>query len=171
VRKGAVSVELKQLRPIQIKPLVADRHLAVLTIWRSYTGVGPTSLAGEDFNTTMTHLSALSRSFPLRRSLSHLLRQRRARHYRHKFWHRVGPPSLHHFPIERANSSALFRATISTPLPSPSSLGMGALPFLPPMVSLERRQALSLSWPTQAQAFSFFLPRPITFVGRRNSRR
>ena len=34
-------------------------------------------------------------------------------------------PLLHHFPINRANSSALFRASTSTPLPSTSILGRG----------------------------------------------
>ena len=131
MRKGAVLVELKRLKPIQIRPVVADRHLAVLAIWRSYTGAGPTSLAEEGFNTATTHPSALSCSFPLPRSLSHAQRRRRARHYRRKLRHCIASPLPHHFPIERANSSVLLRATISTPLPNPSSLGMGALPFLP----------------------------------------
>ena len=32
----------------------------MLAVWRSYTCIGPTSLAGEGFNTTTTRLSALS---------------------------------------------------------------------------------------------------------------
>ena len=165
-----VLVELKCLMPIQIRRVVADRHQATLAIWQPYASMGSTSLAGEGFNTTTTHPSALSRSFPLPRSLSHPQRRRQARHCRRKLRHRVASPSPHHFPIEHANSYALIHATISTPLPSPSSLGMGTLPFPPPVVSLERCRAPSSSWPTQARAFSFFfLSRPVTSVGRRNS--
>ena len=71
MRKGTVLVELKRLMLILIEQVVADRPQAVLTIWWPYAGVGPTSLAGEGFNITMMLPSALSRSFPIPRSLSH----------------------------------------------------------------------------------------------------
>ena len=151
--------------------MVADRHLAVLAIWRLYAGVDPTSLDEEDFNTATMRSSALSRSFPLPHSLSHPQRQRQAGHCRRKLCHRVAPPSPHHFPIERANSSALLRATISTPLPSPSSLGMGALPFSPPggLAGAPPSSKLVMA-SARSSLFILSLSHLVTSVGRRNSR-
>ena len=59
-------------------------------------------------------------------SLSPPKQQRHRRHRRSEFGRARSQPSPYHFRIDRANSSALFHASTSTPLKSTSSLGRGA---------------------------------------------